>query len=54
MMGNQLVFTFKSREAKNIMEVKALIKPEKMDMELFGIEGRYGGFELVRQPVNGQ
>jgi penicillin V acylase-like amidase (Ntn superfamily) len=54
MIGNQLVFTFKSQEAKNIMEVKALVKPEKMDMELFGIEGHYGSFQLVRQPVNGQ
>jgi hypothetical protein len=25
-----------------------------MDMELFGIEGHYGSFELVRQPVNDQ
>lgn len=52
MTGNQLVFTFKSKEEKNIMEVKALINSEKMSMELFGIEAHYGSFQLVRQPVN--
>ncbi len=48
MAGNKLAFTFKSRKEKNIMEIKALINPGKMNVEVFGIEDSYGGFELTR------
>ena len=49
MINNKLSFTFKSKLDNSLLEVKLLLDGDKMNLNLYGIEGDYGNKDLYRQ-----